>query len=433
MGHHDGSSAAATDATEAAAHSSPTKAPDPEVWPAYEALQARLQESEARLQESEGERARLEEEARGARFDREAMLAEVKREARHEFEEQLAAMAEQYQAENEALEAKLRAAQAAQQLAEERSGQQLAEQLCSACGCLRAEEEAAQVAKEAAAAASELVAHALQQATEEIVAAVSDKDPDAWAAAKWREPEPEPEPRWSSGSGAAFMPGLHFATRSVVLRESPGAASEDNRKVGQLDLGEVVYVSEAADNNPSSSSFSDQQQQQQQQQRLYCRSLVDTTKQGWASRVMRPRDGNGAALLLLQRIARPANMPLLGETYIAKQRIPVRDRAEVSSARIGWLEPGELLRVDHVRMDDTDVGRPKVKVLMNLLAGEGYVSFWDVSDDTPVFDLYRSKSTLSTLSTPAPTPASEHGGGGDGDGDGDGDSSSSGDQTAAVD
>ena len=121
MGHHDGSSAAgaaAMDATEAAAHSSPTKAPDPEVWPAYEELQARLQESEARLQESEGERARLGEEARGARFDREAMLAEVKREARHEFEEQLAAMAEQYQAENEALEAKLRAAQAAQQLAE---------------------------------------------------------------------------------------------------------------------------------------------------------------------------------------------------------------------------------------------------------------------------------------------------------------------------
>ena len=39
------------------------------------------------------------------------------------------------------------------------------------------------------------------------------------------------------------------------------------------------------------------------------------------------------------------------------------------------MQAGELLHVDFVRMDDA--GRPKV------LVGEGYVSFWSVSNVSP--------------------------------------------------
>ena len=66
--------------------------------------------------------------------------------------------------------------------------------------------------------------------------------------------------------------------------------------------------------------------------RVYCQS-VTSDKQGWASLVLR-RPGQERAVLL-QRVARPANVPLVGESYVARQRLPVRDRAEVSSARIG--------------------------------------------------------------------------------------------------
>jgi len=291
----------------------------------------------------------------GLAFNRASLLAEVKEEVKAQYEEQLATMAEQYRQDVERLEAKLQAAVAAQQLAEEATDPKLAIQLCGRCSCLLAEEKAAEAKEAAAEAAAELVAGALRQASEE-VADIS-VNPTTWAAEKWLEPEPELEP-------ADVVPiGLYFATRCVVLREFAESA-EDNPKVGQLEAGEVVYVSECEETEHHGT-------------RLYCRGFVNTAKEGWASTVLRRDQGT----VLLQRVARPANMPVLGQTYVAKQRVPVRDRAEVSSARIGWLEAGDTLHVTYVRMDDTDVGRPKV------LANDGYVSFWDVSNDRPVFEL----------------------------------------------
>ncbi len=295
----------------------------------------------------------------GLAFNRASLLAEMKEEAKAQYEEQLATMAEQYRQDIERLETKLQAAlAAAQQQAEEAAEQQLAAPLCGRCSCLLAEERAAEVEEAAAGAAADLVAGAMRQASEAI--AEISVNPTAWAAEQWHD-EPEPEL-------AGFVPiGLYFATRCVVLREFAATAVEENPKVGQLEAGEVVYVSEC-------------EITEQHGTRLYCRGLVNTAKEGWASMVLRRDRGT----VLLQRVARPANMPVLGQTYVAKQRVPVRDRAEVSSARIGWLEAGDALHVTYVRMDDTDVGRPKV------LANDGWVSFWNVSDDRPVFELLNS-------------------------------------------
>ena len=240
----------------------------------------------------------------------------IKVAARAQYEEQLVAMAEQYRQDVERLEVKLQAALAAKQRAEQR----LSSQLCGRCGCLLTAERVVEVKEAAAAAAAEVVASALRQAAEELAEVTV--NPDAWASEKWHEPEPEP---------AEFFPGLHFATRIVVLREFADAAGGDNPKIGQLEAGEVVYVLKC-------------EVTEQHGARLHCRSLVNTHRQGWASRTLRRDQG----AVLLQRIARPANMPVLGQSYVAKQRIPVRDRAEVSSARIGWLEAGDVLHVTYV-------------------------------------------------------------------------------------
>jgi hypothetical protein len=240
----------------------------------------------------------------------------IKVAARAQYEEQLVAMAEQYRQDVERLEDKLQAALAAKQRAEQR----LSSQLCGRCGCLLTAERVVEVKEAAAAAAAEVVASALRQAAEELAEVTVNAD--AWASEKWHEPEPEP---------AEFFPGLHFATRIVVLREFADAAGGDNPKIGQLEAGELVYVLKC-------------EVTEQHGARLHCRSLVNTHRQGWASRTLRRDQG----AVLLQRIARPANMPVLGQRYVAKQRIPVRDRAEVSSARIGWLEAGDVLHVTYV-------------------------------------------------------------------------------------
>ena len=71
-------------------------------------------------------------------------------------------------------------------------------------------------------------------------------------------------------------------------------------------------------------------------------------------------------------------MPEVGARYVARQRVPIRDRAEVSSARIGWIEAGELLVLGRVRINDTGV--PKIQ------AGRGWASFWMLGSSKPLFD-----------------------------------------------
>ena len=420
-----------------------------------------------RLCASEAECAKLEEvvlaQAERAGFEREAMRAEAKA----DLEASLLAMAEQYCVETELLEEQLRAALAQAAPAPEHAhltksdavaighfvhqskeayhkADAVAEEdieaeratadpvsvlqmeahpaqagmaVCSHCGGLasvsaeqQAEQIAAEMATEAAATAAAMIAQAMQMAEDE--AAELSVDPDAWARARWAaEPNPEPEPEPNPEPEPEREPepeerGLHFATRVVALREH---ASLESGKVGQLEAGELVHIIECADHG----------------YRVFCRSVTSSDKEGWASLTLR-RPGQERAVLL-QRVARPANVPSVGESYLARQRVPVRDRAEVSSARIGacylsllrsrsaqpallipptalayttgWMEAGELLHVDFVRMDDA--GRPKV------MFGEGFVSFWSVSNATPMFvPLDVNEESPAELSE-APPPASE--------------------------
>ena len=258
-------------------------------------------------------------------LNRAALLTEATEAATAQYEEKLMAMAEQYRQDVEQLEAKLQVALAAKKRAELAAEQRLSSQLCGRCGCLLAAERVAEMKEAAAAAAAQVVANALRQTAEEL--AELTVNAHAWASEKWHESEPEPEPE----PEPEFVPGLHFATRIVLLREFADAGGEDNPKIGQLEAGEVVFVLKC-------------EVTEQHGVRLYCRSLVNTHKEGWASRALRRDQG----AVLLQRIARPDNMPVLGQSYVAKQRIPVRDRAEVSSARIGWLEAGHVLHVTYV-------------------------------------------------------------------------------------
>ena len=200
---------------------------------------------------------------------------------------------------------------------------------------------------EAGQEAAALVARAMSEVVEAEAEVRTDashpEHPSSWASATW-----------AAAGEPPFVPGLYFATRVVTLRED---VSLDSARTGQLDCGELVRVDQSADGG----------------RRLRCHS-AESGVTGWASRTLRKnRD-----VELLSRVENAKNMPEVGARYVARQRVPIRDRAEVSSARIGWIEAGELLVLGRVRINDTGV--PKIQ------AGRGWASFWMLGSSKPLFD-----------------------------------------------
>jgi hypothetical protein len=177
----------------------------------------------------------------------------------------------------------------------------------------------------------------------------------------------------------------------------------DSARVGALLAGEVVTAEPAAEGGL----------------RLHC------IGRGWAS--MATDDGS-PLLIPLSRELRSC-MPVFGRYYTATARVPIRNSPAVSSAALGAeaaILPGECLRIERVVLNELAV--PKVAIIHEAEANAsvgaeaeavsttctitpwGWVSFWSVSDASPLF----------TMEDTAPSPSRVWGIGGTSGGKGGG-------------